>query len=494
MNGLMPHRSHKCRASAGGFAAFFCLAAAAAVTAAAPAGAVTVERVGSAVVDPRALTIDAYNGQAINGQPFQQDAITSFGGWQYVGYYDAARHVCLARRKLPPDGAWQVLRLEDYRLQGNDTLIAMSMGICPRNGTIHVAFDNHGSVLHYRVSKAGVATHPEEVTWAADLFGPVRPKFDEVETDVTYPCFLATPEGNLQCFYRIGTGGEANWRVVDYGPASGGWRRGRDVDSSDGPYRDQWGLCETRSAFPNGFTYGPGGRLQYTWTWLEHTQGANHDVCYAYSDDRGVTWRNNAGAVVNAGDGKTLINVESPGIVVVPLDRTWGLMHQQAQAVDSKGRVHVAMWHGTDGTGTLADPRRPLQSRYFHYWRDEQGSWKKAAVPSEVGNRPRLLFDASDNAYLIYSTNRDPKRWAQGLYYPNGQLCIAAASAASGWTDWAIVYRDNDASYVNEMLGDAPRLKQDGVLSVFAQESPKKPRDPTALHVIDFKVAGRRGN
>src|SRR5579862_1677446 len=85
-------------------------------------GGVAAEKVGSTVVDPGALTIDAVNGQAINGQSFQQDAMTSFDGWQYAAYYDAARRVCLARRSLPA-GAWQVLRLDDYRMEGNDALM-----------------------------------------------------------------------------------------------------------------------------------------------------------------------------------------------------------------------------------------------------------------------------------------------------------------------------------------------------------------------------------
>ena len=53
------------------------------------------------VVDAEALTIKGNFGQAINGKSFQQDAMVTHGSYQYLGYYDANRRVCIARRRLP---------------------------------------------------------------------------------------------------------------------------------------------------------------------------------------------------------------------------------------------------------------------------------------------------------------------------------------------------------------------------------------------------------
>ena len=61
-----------------------------------PCSAITATTVGDSVVDPQALTIKGGFGQCINGLSFQQDAIVSHRGYQYVTYYDAKRHVCLA--------------------------------------------------------------------------------------------------------------------------------------------------------------------------------------------------------------------------------------------------------------------------------------------------------------------------------------------------------------------------------------------------------------
>jgi hypothetical protein len=59
-----------------------------------------------AVVGAESFSKPVAYGEGLNGLSFQQDAILSHNGWQYVAYYNAARRVCVARRK-PPDGAWR---------------------------------------------------------------------------------------------------------------------------------------------------------------------------------------------------------------------------------------------------------------------------------------------------------------------------------------------------------------------------------------------------
>jgi hypothetical protein len=444
------------------------------------------------VVDPSALNIDGPYGQNINGKSFQQDAITSFKGWQYCVYYDSARRVCLARRKLPK-GGWQIIRFGDYTIQGNDSHNTISMGICPNDGTIHLAFDHHATALHYRVSQPKVATEPDKVKWAANLFGPITSKLEFTTKQVSYPMFLQTPRGDLQFFYRYGGSGSGQWWMVDYiatsASSAGDWRRTRQIDSGNGVFRSPAGDSPTRNSYPNGFQYGPDGRLHYTWTWRESTQGANHDICYMYSEDGGLSWLNNEGTVVTSRDGKQIAGINSPGLVVVQLDSTWSLMNQQAQAVDSQGHVHVAMWHRRSNAAYTGQRWTPGDSAYYHYWRNDDGSWSKAEIPSEVGDRPKLLFDSSDNAYLIYTVNRNPRIWTGGgIYYVDGQVCVASASAQSKWTDWKVIYRHQKGSFASELQADVPRFKQDGTLSILAQHAPRISFEPTPIRVIDLKL------
>ena len=77
---------------------FLSLIALTALPANSRANDVEVTKTGDSVVDAEALTI--YGGQhsAINGQAFQQDALKTFQGYQYVTWYDRKRQVC---RVLP---------------------------------------------------------------------------------------------------------------------------------------------------------------------------------------------------------------------------------------------------------------------------------------------------------------------------------------------------------------------------------------------------------
>lgn len=443
-------------------------------------------------VDSHALTIQGGFGQAINGLAFQQDAVMTHGSHQYAGYYGGDRRVCLARRELPA-GEWQIVRFPDYEFKSNDAHNTISVGICPKDGTIHLAFDHHGHPLHYRVSRKGAATDPETVTWSASLFGPIRSELEEGKPiKVTYPRFWQTPDGGLQFCYRQGGSGNGDRMLLDYDAGTGIWGNTRQIDSGDGLFQDAMGQGRSRCSYPNGYDYGPAGKLHATWVWREDSQGSNHDLMYAYSADGGNTWLNN--------DGQTLAtpaHVNSPGITVARISRKHGLMNTHGQAVDSQGRVHVVMWHCTDeslrAAGSKPGEHRwgpPQARRYHHYWRDRKGRWHHTELPWVAGNRPKIFLDGSDNTYVIYSARSESGALADGHLHSAGDLVITGATAASNWADWRILHREA-GPFVNEMLGDPYRWKQEAVLSVMVQESPKKAHEATALRILDYAIKSR---
>lgn len=446
-----------------------------------------VVKVGDSVIDGKALTIQGAFGQCINGLSFQQDAVVTHAGYQYVGYYDGKRRVCLARRRLPT-GDWGIIRFEDYDFKSNDAHNVISIGICPKDGTIHLAFDHHGHPLHYRVSRKGAAGNRESVPWDASVFGPIRSELEDGKPiAITYPRFWQTPDGGLQFCYRQGGSGNGDRMLADYDAKTGRWTGTRQIDSRKGLFEDSMGPSNSRCSYPNGYDYGPQGKLHATWVWREDSQGSNHDLMYAYSEDRGKTWLNNAGQLLTEP-----ANVNSPGITIARISRLHGLMNTHGQAVDSRGRVHVVMWHCTDeslqAAGSKPGEHRwgpPAARRYHHYWRDLAGSWHHRELPWQAGNRPKVFVDPLDNAYMIFGTRRRDAGLADGHLHVEGDLVIAAATSASKWTDWRIVHRES-GPFVNEMLGDLYRWKQDGVLSVMVQESPEKPHQPTALRILDF--------
>ncbi len=199
--------------------------------------------------------------------------------------------MCLAKRKLP-DGKWDILTFTDYDFKSNDAHNTISMGICPKDGTIHLAFDHHGHPLHYRASKKNVASTPETISWNEELFGPVISELEKGKPfRLTYPRFLQTPDGDLQFFYRRGGSGRGDRMLVDYDPQNGTWLNTRQIDSGKGTYEGS----KSRCSYPNGYTYGPKGKLHATWVWREGGGTANHDLAYMYSEDNGTTWLNNQG-------------------------------------------------------------------------------------------------------------------------------------------------------------------------------------------------------
>jgi len=430
-------------------------------------------KIGDSLIDPQALTIQGLFGQAINGMSFQQDAVVSHKGYQYVAYYDSQRHVCLARRKLPA-GKWDILRFTDYDFKSNDAHNTISMGICPKDGTIHLAFDHHGHPLHYRVSKKQAASTPEKTSWNEELFGPVISELEKGKPiRITYPRFLQTPDGDLQFFYRRGGSGNGDRMLVDYDPQNGAWLNTRQIDSGKGTYEGS----KSRCSYPNGYTYGPKGKLHATWVWREGAHTANHDLMYTYSEDNGKIWLNNKSVKL-----QEPASLDSPDITVARIPATYGLMNTHGQAVDSQGRIHVVMCHCSDKSFQAA-ASKPGESlwgsaeahRYNHYWRDNNATWHHVELPWVAGNRPKLFFDSKDNAYLIYCTR-------------NELATIAGATAASEWTDWKIIHVEK-GPFGNEMLGDPYRWKDEHIISIMVQGLAKNPHDPTPLRIIDFKVA-----
>ena len=436
----------------------------------------SVKKIGDTIVDSKALNLgeEKYGkvrfSKKINGCSFQQDAIATHKGYQYAGYYDGNRRVCVARRKLPL-GKWEVIRFDDYTFKNNDAHNTISIGLCPADGTLHMAFDHHVHPLHYRVSKKGVITNPEKTAWNSALFSPILSELEKgKKIKITYPRFWQTPDGGLQFCYRHRGSGNGDRMLVDYDPKTSTWFNTRQIDSHRGVY----GKSRSRCSYPNGYTYGPKGNLHATRVWREGAGTANHDLIYVYSEDRGMTWLNNSGESL-AGP----VTVNSPGVTVVSIDEAYGLMNTHGQAVDSKGGIHAVLRHCDDeslkSAGSQPGAVRfglSAARRYYHYYRGSDGVWETRVLPTVAGDRPKVFLDSEDNAYLIFQKG--------------GHLVIMGASASTSWKDWSVLHTEK-GPFINEMLGDDYRWKKSGVLSVMVLESPKT-YEPTALRIIDFEL------
>ena len=427
--------------------------------------------------------------KVINGSPFQQEALITHEGYQYATWYHngANQDIYISRRDLTGN-TWETIDTGFDMQNGNqnwDSHNVISMGISG-DGRIHLSYDHHVDGLRYLTTSAGVATSSGGA-WDSSIFNAER---DSLNADgssiprVTYPRF-ANVGDDLIFTYRDYGSGNGDHRIADYDAQTGQWSSTRLVTkgrSTNQTYDDvNNNPSNKRNSYHNGFHADSTGRLHTTWTWREGTQDGNHDIMYAYSDDKGVTWRNNADQLV--GTNSSPITLNSPGIEVVDLDRRHALLNQQGQIVDAEGGVHVLMFHRPKGPAYNDSPfsDRP-NSDYHHYYRDPStGIWDVNPFPSgiAVGSRPRIGVDRSGNLF--------------GLYTQSDDLVIAGAEKTpGGYADWEILYRDQTRNYDGTPLLDTTRLFDEGILSVFIQEEGTSNSSTvpsgTPLHILEFNT------
>lgn len=395
---------------------------------------------------PRDIVTPGQTGHKWN---FGPGALRTYRGWQYAAYWDEARQVSVARRKLS-SGPWMVVSLPGYRRSetGNrgfgDGHEKVSLGISP-DGVIHLAFDHHVDTLHYRVSRPGVANDPAAHAWGTDLFGSVRDSLGgpKIET-VTYPAFL-TDGVHFSLYLRTGGSGGGDSHFFEY--ASGKWQN-NSARSSKFIDRNWSGGDKRLNAYPQGMVIHK-GRRHVTWCWRDTPlKTTNHDLCYAYSDDNGKTWRSNEGRQI-ATTGTQFITGDTPGVTVWKIPPGTEYTNGGSMAVDNEGRVHVLV-KSEDGSPA-------------HFQRDPRtGKWTRRKSPvlgSLVPGKGDSVFIVSEGSIMRTSARNF------------GRMETLASGHGS-------LLKDSNLGV------DAARLRQEGVISVIGQSG-------KTVSVIDYFVDTR---
>lgn len=492
-----PARTHPFRIGAGwpslAFAFAFTFAASATAD---PAPLVPLS---DSVVDTKALLAPtgAPYGRAMNGLAFQHEILLSHNGWQYTAWYDTVgtdQSFLIARRSVlgADTGPWQIFDTGSDLLNGDegawDNHNTISLGICRADGTLHLCWDHHGNILRYRRSVPGLATHSDHLWGSSSLLaeqaslvsgGPPLAAF-------TYPLFIDQPDGSLLLAYRTGsTNAGSNW-IARYSPLAGSYAAPVLVSVRDGTYSGPSNnggnfTSTSRNAYTNGLDFAPDGSLHYTFTWRENVVASNHDVCHAYSTDGGITWRNSAGTQVADTSLGQALRVDTPGLVVVPLDGRQQLINQQAQTVDAQGRLHVLVYHRRQEPGFAWQSGQspffgPTTTAYHHYVRDPAtGNWsgRRLPVTYPTGSRPDVETLPNGDVYAVFVSE--------------GKLVFAAATASAGYNDWTIL-ATHGSNFEGEPRLDHDRLRKAGILSVFIAEGAPSSTSPlpVPLHVVEY--------
>jgi hypothetical protein len=146
-----------------------------------------------------------------------------------------------------------------------------------------------------------------------------------------------------------------------------------------------------------------------------------------------------------------------------------GLINQEHMAVDSSGRVHVLLSHMPDAQPDDADfTSARTKSEFFHYWRDTDGTWTRTALGlSVIANfRGKLAISSTDNVYAVLP-----------------DLRIAAASAASGYANWALLDSSDSGRFFSDPLIDTARLETEDTLTVYYPQA-----SSTNIWALDYTL------
>lgn len=464
-------------------------------------GSVTVVR--DEVLSSNATTVKSYDTN-VNVASYRQHGILYFGGYQFVAWYNGnARNVVVARRtfdtKSLAGGMWAWAYVDFKLASGADSHNVISMGISESDGRLHLAIGQHGAQLYYARSVAGAVTG---TTWDNSVFGGSgtsdvgaaapsagMPNYGAATDDVTYPYFIRPDAKTLQLAYRTGTSGDGEMQLAEYSAVGGAWSYVGPFTSASGSYTQNGVTSGSRNAYPHGFDYDEAGRLHMAFTWRENLDTAfiancsdainNHDTLYVYSDDRGRTWKNNAGATVAEVASKQTAGVSSFGLVIDPLAVGRDMMNQESQITDHNNLLHVVISYIPDTyqPGCATDR---TQAQPFHLWRAADGSWTKTQIKlggqdvNQGYDRAKIFVDASDNAYVLLP-----------------DLRLVGASARTQWTDWQLLWDGRSRGNYGEAIIDVGLTRAAAGVSVLYMKDTSS--NTGELRVLDLRIASGAG-
>lgn len=394
----------------------------------------------------------------INSVIFRQHALTSHGDSQYIAYYDGSGRMVLAKRKLGSD-KWQV-RKTRYTGNVRDAHCSICIAV-DGSGVLHVSWGHHGQPLNYARS-----VYPGSLLLTDKL-----PMTGQNEHSVTYPEFFNLDNGDLLCMYRSGGSGNGvtmlnrwsnsrrEWTVVQHPLISGEGQR---------------------NAYTNQIAIDSSGAWHVSWCWRETADVAtNHDICYARSEDGGLTWMKSSGEIYD------LPITAKNADYVRRIPQNSQLINTTTTAVDSRGYPLIA---------TYWSPEESDVPQY-HLVRWDGSRWQVSRIGNRTLNfrlsgggtrrivvsRPKLAVDRKDRAYMLF---KDDER--------GGMVSVAVCDNLDRPV-WRILDLTQENIGFWEPNYDTQLWKRDEVMHIFLQKAGQgdgetlEAMDPQPVSVLEWR-------
>ncbi len=373
-----------------------------------------------------AITLDSDAHWWQQGAPDHYKVVSN-GAYQYTAYWDATdgsgnSYLKIARRRVSDNNLQTITfnnasgRLADP-LDPHDTAV---LGVSPIDGRLHVEWADHSGPMHYAISSTGCLT---QATFSSCTFTwQHQTASTRQEENVTYPMFINNRAGDLYCGFREGSGSDGSWvwhgynnngtwsdlgNILNGHTGSGSY----DVDGAAG-LELGWNPATRRGPYVDAVQFDHNDRLHLMWTWRETVPNvlinpfqAQHDIYYAYSDDYGLTWKDNSGTTIGTHNSDPIV-IGDAGSRVVSVPLGYQRVNDARMVIDRDNQPHMIV--PTSDTYNL-DPQQ-ARLRAKHYWRTTDGAWHEQFVePSEDAEQEvsigDLIFNRANDAYYVYPRN-----------------------------------------------------------------------------------------
>lgn len=329
---------------------------------------------------------DAWAKNSVNTVIFRRNSLVTYKETQYIAYYDENKNVVLGKRNINSK-TWE-LKVTPYTGDATDAHKSISIMI-DGDGYLHMSWGLHGGAFNYCKS---ITPGSLELTPKTSMTG-------FKEKAVTYPEFYRLANGNLLFLYRDGGSGNGSLMLNSYDIKTKKWKTIQDGwINGEGQRSPYWQMVIDHK-----------GAIQISWVWRETGDvSTNHDMCYAKSEDGGLTWKKSTGE-----NYKLPITAATAEYALI-IPQKSDLINSTSIAVDENNSPYIVNYWKSSRDSI---PQYRLIYKKDGVWKTQQISDRKTPFSLSGGgtkripiSRPLLIVTEKNNKKQVYMFFRDEER------------------------------------------------------------------------------------